>query len=175
MRTTLGNIKQLLHESQSKDLDVIHPESFLPVVRAATARLRLWIDEEQSTIRELNQFWPSWKSFKIKPFGRFQTIVVRVSIADVVLFSGIISLNGSAKINVWKLPNNQNPEFSKWLKKQVPVLTDLLSAQPSKTGLWWADENYYPIRPMYEGEDGKLKPEPDLTIVNGFTGDVVEE
>lgn len=68
---------------------------------------------------------------------------------------------------------------SKLTKEQVndwkKELLDHLDPQPDPSGLWWADENFYPIRPVYEGEATEHKPEPSCTLVNGASGEVVKE
>lgn len=52
-------------------------------------------------------------------------------------------------------------------------LKDIAQPKPESDGLWWADENLYPIRPMMEGEDEAYKPDPKWTVVNGTTGEEV--
>ncbi len=49
--------------------------------------------------------------------------------------------------------------------------------QPTSSGddLWWGDENYYPIRPLFAGESQDLKPIESWTVVKGSTGEVVSE
>lgn len=54
-------------------------------------------------------------------------------------------------------------------------LYEVLDLKPSDDGLWWADENYYPIRPMIEGEEDQRKPVQTWTVVDGQSGDVVSE
>ncbi len=59
--------------------------------------------------------------------------------------------------------------------KKLNGLKEALQPDNSGDGLWWADENYYPIRPMWTGESVSLKPIESWTIINGNTGDVVSE
>lgn len=49
-------------------------------------------------------------------------------------------------------------------------------AQPetSDDGLWWADENFYPIRPMFVGEEPDVKPLEWVTVVDP-NGEVIKE
>lgn len=52
---------------------------------------------------------------------------------------------------------------------------EVLSPTSDESGRWWADENYRPLRPVYEGEDVAFKPDPLWTLVDGTTGDVIKE
>lgn len=62
-------------------------------------------------------------------------------------------------------------QVNAWKKE----LLEYVSPAPAASGLWWADENFYPIRPVYEGEDTKFKPEQRCTLIDGASGEVIAE
>lgn len=76
---------------------------------------------------------------------------------------------------------DDEPEMLELMERVIEELGELAKPQPRGDGLWWADENYYPLRPMYEGEvyaSGSaydLKPVATWTVVNGVTGVVISE
>lgn len=62
-----------------------------------------------------------------------------------------------------------------WLADHIAEVKELCLPVPVTDGRWWADENYYPIRPVWDGEDIALKPEDSWTVVDGTTGEPVKE
>lgn len=70
---------------------------------------------------------------------------------------------------------SQRHKDNPYLQRAISDLTDIVQPHVSSTGHWWADENYYPIRPVLDGESEDLKPIETWTIVSGASGEVVSE
>lgn len=65
-------------------------------------------------------------------------------------------------------------EFLDYIVEIKAALDEFFTPETNAEGLWWADENYYPIRPLLEGEDPDVKPAKGITVVDG-DGNVVSE
>lgn len=101
-------------------------------------------------------------------------VILTDASGDETLAAVQINLTDPLSPNVYIVDAYEDDEFELALQL-IDLLKEEALPKPQDNGLWWADKDYYPIRPMYEGEDASLKPKPWCTVVNGVTGEVIKE
>lgn len=154
------------------DEAVYNPECIDLLCEAALNRIRVWCEEREasggSNIAYLDGgFYEDEGQAVYVEESNEKRSMFRVMLADPVSPEVVVERsrtgNGGVKRDV------------EWIQQTIERLTELAVPKPAADGTWWADENYYSIRPVWEGEDVALKPKPNWTVIDGATGSVIKE
>ncbi len=177
MRTTVGNIRRLLNEVHNEN--IVNEKNVNSLIFAAKRRIDKWWKEKTT-----KQFFVNPTSKKMNKYGTHGCNAVEIDGSNITLnFSHrdwhatvfvdltdplSVTLRSANELNLYGSARSE-------LEDLMNDLKDVSNPSTDESGNWWADENYYPIRPIFDGEDPNFKPDWSWTIVNGMTGDVVEE
>ncbi len=166
MRTRWGHIKQLLEAKADKKALRIHTWSWERLSDTAKSRFVAWVKQKEKE---------GFRATMHQRVGTLGTWVIDVASSEprsFYTFTVFIYDPIHPKVR----PGFMSASSSKDVKRQLAAeMRDVISPSPDASGAWWADVNYYPIRPVFDGEDASHKPDPTWTIVDGATGDVVSE
>ncbi len=192
MRLQLGQLRRILCEVDEHVINRVNPESIMSILKHLDARL---YEETETFCKELIQSDPD---NEIEVIGSQRRLPSDLTFLVCCTFSTMIEFCIEFKM-VNNSPFEWTAEFhhgeasgihedeeadtlardqmDSWRDYDAfeEICKDALKPQPDESGRWWADENYYPIRPFVEGETPELKPDPSWTVVDGPTGEVVSE
>ncbi len=191
MRTTLRKIRQLLREADEHASNRVNPKSIEPMLVAIEKRL---YEETEAFCQDLTQNDPDNEiesiishrlrgTFTFLVICTFSTMVeftVEFKMVNSSPFEWIAEFSHGEASGVSddddadELGRDQMDSWQDYDELEEVCLV-ALQPQADTSGRWWADENYYPIRPFVEGESTELKPVSSWTVVDGPTGDVVSE
>ncbi len=164
----------------------IHPDSVLEVASIVYARVDEYLAKHKKTkdwenfldIKGLDpNLCYNWNGVSDKTFQ----VDVWMSKGNTLGTQLMCWFNNPENVRVeatWYVPESERhatDQYRSDLEAIKEAMIDLATPRNRGDGLWWADENYYPIRPLYVGELPNLKPEPWCTLVDGATGEEVTE
>ncbi len=170
--TTWGNVKRILLESSSVDVDKVHPTAiprlreyalsslydFIMSIRNVYGHQSTYVNKRNNTIRELEIYKPA------------------LELENTAYF--LIDVTNPVKPYVCRLNNTNIPNEIE--DKVVKDLYDALLPQAQDSGkfagIWWADENMYPLRPVFKGEDLRIeeKPDPSWILIDPNTHEEID-
>lgn len=157
-----------------------HVVSYFGLKEAAIARLRKWMAETNLAMGRLHAYIASGSSrgSGLAP----ERFVVEVCPTGMVLrsqtahFNVNISMPTEVSVRTKNIGSEYTKEEANAIRKE---LVEVLSPHPDGSGLWWADADFYPLRPVWEGETKDMengsKPLPHWTVIDGTTGDEVKK
>lgn len=172
MHITAGKLKSLMREADKEDerAHLLNPENFHRMVEEAVGRLSGWCSAHDEWAKPLQLY--VLHGTTRSPFD-ITVYIDKYQVYD-VSFPDEDPSNVNVEVAARAMRKLKNTVVH-WLIDHKDEVKEFCLPVPVTDGRWWADENYYPIRPVWEGEDTKFKPEPDWTLVNGTTGDVIKE
>lgn len=166
MITTWGNVKRILAESSSVDVDKVHPTAVPRLREYALSALHDFI----SAIRK-DAGYNSTAMYKRTDWVRELSIATGAAgLSQQATF--LIDITNPVKVNCYRLDRTNIKDEAE--DNIVKELQDVILPQAQDTGTyagaWWADENMYPLRPLFKGEEpARHKPDPSWILIDPTT------
>lgn len=187
--------RHALREASTDDAHFYDNRTVPGIVTAAIVRMQEWLADEVSRDRVLSvkpgNVLSNSFSFYVTSAPKCPRVFVLVQFVATNRAKGTTLPNGCTSIYVdvsVSVPYLDDLKYEdvkydgdftdEGIEKMDAFLQEMKSEtdiQPAESGEWWADENYYTIRPVMAGEGTKHKPAPTWTVVDGSTGNVVGE
>lgn len=183
MRQTWRNVKRILREvSSADDPNVINYSSEKAMVDIAYKRLKDHAEQCSNDVTKYG-YYIGYLDSEPRTYNLVQTYVHLLTpvqsktglprTAKRTYVQAIINID-PLKHNIKVMKSWHKPPV-RALKAAFESIDAIVEPVPTNDGMWWADENYYPLRPMWQGETVDKKPRKTWTVVNGATGDVIKE
>lgn len=157
-----------------KRASIVSPENHNDLLVMALERLRSWCRDRNEGLEEYRSYVDggvnSDESIDVivssnDTSSSITTVLLRMHFDDIVHPHAVIQ----------KTYGIGKGASDRWIDEVAEELETVAAPVPDNRGWWWADENYYPIRPLWQGEYYAHKPKSSWTLVDGVTGDVVNE
>ncbi len=172
MITTWGNVKRILIESSTVDVNKVHPTAVPRLREYAMSSLHGFIMNIRNT------------------FGHSSTSVDKRTnwIRELRIDKGALGLENYAdfliditdpvKVSVYRLnsTNIKNEIEDNIVQDLYDALLPQAQDSGKYAGIWWADENMYPLRPVFKGEDLRIeeKPDPSWILIDPTTHEEIK-